>query len=167
VIKLMCLFFISITAFAGAGDVSGGGKTNRIMDYRNQTIKVDMNTVTSGQIVYFQKYSVWENSIQSRNLCFDGENFHTKVSKCIKWDDRQDEKECAKTIEVPAIQPQTSTRMVCSKYSNSGDEDCIEYKSVPYIQSEVKTIKFFEKKDDGSKASFPYKTETLIVPTCL
>jgi hypothetical protein len=127
----------------------------------------DSFTTVLGGTVHFQKVSTWVNAHYSKTLCFDGENFHALVNKCVKWEERSNELECVKTEKVAATQPQSSTREVCAKRSDRDDEDCIRYKTVPYFQSEIKTLEFYKvRNDEGDLESRAYKTVEYVVPSC-
>jgi hypothetical protein len=142
VIKLLSIFLVSFSVVAGVGDITGGAQR--------------------GDKIHFEKDSTWVNSYYSKSLCFDGENFHAKIHKCVKWVNRRGGEECAKTEKFAAIQPQYSTRKRCVKQQGRSG-NCKEWENVDYFQSEIRIIDFYRERGGGRA----YKTETIVIPTCI
>jgi len=94
----------------------------------------------SGGHVNFQRESTFVSPLFSKSLCFDGVDFHAKVKKCVKWTN-DDERRCIESETIEAVQPQESTRERCDKYTDDG---CQLWKTVPFIQSEVRKIDIIE-----------------------
>lgn len=94
----------------------------------------------SGGHVNFQRESTFVSPLFSKSLCFDGVDFHAKVRKCVKWT-QDDERRCEETIIIEAVQPQESTRERCAKVTEDG---CDLWKTVPFIQSEVRKVDIME-----------------------
>jgi len=94
----------------------------------------------SGGHVNFQRESTFVSPLFSKSLCFDGVDFHADVSKCVKWSN-DDDRDCLEKVKVHAVQPQESTRERCDKYN---DNRCELWKTVPFIQSEVRKVDIIE-----------------------
>jgi hypothetical protein len=144
VIKFIYIFFISISSYAGIGDIAGSGG--------NQ----------SGRIL-FQAQNASYHMKFSKSLCFDGANFHAKYKKCLKWKSEEGDRICTKSEIIPIVQPQQARRNVCAKWiSEEGDRICLQAKSVPFFQDDVGTVNYYRNNDDGDFI----KSENVAVKYC-
>jgi hypothetical protein len=106
--------------------------------------------------VHFQADSTWVNAYYSKSLCLDGDTFRATITKCVKYSNG-DERRCLERAKFQAAQPQSSTRQRCARFE---DDNCAEYITVPYFQSENITVKFYDNDDNL------VKTKDITVPSC-
>ena len=109
--------------------------------------------------VHFQADSTWVNAYYSKSLCLDGDTFRATITKCVEFSSasNNDERVCLRRAKFQAAQPQSSTRQRCARYE---EQNCVEYITVPYFQSENITVKFYDNKDNL------VKTKNITVPSC-
>jgi hypothetical protein len=113
-IKLISIYFISLSAFAGVGGIDGGS-------------------------VHFQKNSTWVNMVYNKNLCHKDKTYYAPSVKCLKWDHSDDSRKCVKKIPITMTQPERSTRLRCGKFDGN---DCIRWDTINYHQKPIRLVKF-------------------------
>jgi hypothetical protein len=120
-IKLLSIYFISLSAFAGVGGIDGGS-------------------------VHFQKNSTWVNMVYSKSLCYKNKTYFAPSKKCLKWENSgSDDRTCVKEVMITMTQPEKSTYLRCAKYE---DDRCVKWDIIDYHQKPSRLVKF---KDEDNR----------------
>jgi hypothetical protein len=108
--------------------------------------------------IHFQKASTYVHPVYNKTLCFDGENFVARVSKCIRNGGR-DNDNCTRWGKMTITQPMESTRKVC--VDDGGRGNCNEMETVSYVQSRTRIVNYY-----GPRGNRVVRTEKVRVPSC-
>jgi hypothetical protein len=119
------------------------------------------SAVTTGGSIHFQEDGVFVNAAYSKSLCFDGSTFHALASKCVAWENDQGDRNCVETVTASVSQPQMSEKQRCVK-TDGREGNCLKYITVPFFQSEVRTVNYYRNNDDQDLI----KSEVITVPAC-
>ena len=124
---LTLLIFINVTAFAGG-----------------------VGTIVGGDKILFQQDSIFVNSVYNKSLCYDrGIYYATIKNHCFKSINvGNDQTECISKGSLKTTQPIESVRERCSKFE---ENNCVETKMVPFIQSRVRNIRYINNNSEYTK----------------
>lgn len=118
----------------------------------------ERDTYFTGDKIEFQKNSTFVSALYSKSLCLNGDTYEAIINKCVEYTN-DDERRCVKTIKIKAFQPVESTRQRCAEFGGRDDDRCVEWETVPYVQSPVRMVKFYE-------GSTVVRTQKVVIPAC-
>ncbi|MCO4794006.1 MAG: hypothetical protein KC493_09850 [Bacteriovoracaceae bacterium] len=116
----------------------------------------------TGDKIHFQSDSTYVSAVFSKTLCLNGDTYEAMITKCMEWTN-DDDRDCVRYGKVFATQPMNSTRQRCAQYSGGDDDRCREWVTVPYVQSPVRTVKWYR---DSDNKDVLIRTEIVTVPAC-
>ncbi len=128
-----------------------------------------MNTVNAhayeyvaGDKILFQSVSTYVSAVFSKSLCLNGDTYEALVNECTEWRNRGNDNgpECVAFKKVTAYQPMASTRQRCAEYTGRDQNHCAVWETVDFVQSPVRTVKFYNSNDQL------IKTAKVTIPAC-
>lgn len=121
--------------------------------------------IVTGDKIEFQGDSAFVSAAFDKSLCLDGDTYKANITKCVAWENDGDDQQCVKYATFAGSQPMASTRQRCAKFAGRDSETCAKWVTVPYVQSPVRTVKYYKDNGDAFDGG-PYKTVTITVPSC-
>lgn len=115
----------------------------------------------TGDKILFQSVSTYVSAVYSKSLCLNGDTYEAQVNECTEWRNRGDNgPECVATRKVLATQPMVSTRQICTREGGRDGGVCLNWETVEFVQSPVRTVKFYNSHDQL------IKTAQVTIPAC-